>query len=108
MVKGSYNTDYRAVMGTLHQWQGQCPSGLIVFHHDAVLGELLWDAGMAQSSPLFTRLPAQISLPAQSCYVVVKTYHEPFDRKKTAQAFYQSACKAAAGFYVATHDVSPF
>jgi hypothetical protein len=103
-AKGSYNTDYRSVVATLRQWQRQCPAGLITFNHDAVLGELLWESGTPQSSPLFTRKPGVISLAANSCYAVMKTYHEPFD-KKTAQAFYQSV--QGRGVRIATADISP-
>lgn len=103
-AKGSYNIDYRAVMGVLHQWQGQCPAGLMVFNHDAVLGELLFDSHMAQSSPLFTSKPGEIGLPAQICYALVKTYHEPFDRSMI-ETLYQSL--QGRGTRIAARDMSP-
>jgi hypothetical protein len=85
-IKGSYNTDFPAVMRKLNSWKDKCPS-LFVFNHDVVLTEMLRETGGAQSSPYLMGAPDREHFPVGACYVVVKTYHEPFD-VRAVNAFY--------------------
>lgn len=103
-IKGSYNTDFADVVSTLKGWRHECREGLVVFNHDVVLSDMLQHENIAQSSPYLMDAPAKIRLPARACYVVVKTYHGPYERG-AVEAFYRSV--EGLGAVIDRRDISP-
>lgn len=80
-IKGSYNTDYRVAMESIEQWVNGCRGRAVVFHHDVVLGYLLKQAEIYQSSPFVSAANDKlVHLSAGDCAVVVKSYRGNYDQ----------------------------
>lgn len=102
--KGSYNTDFPAVLSQLQHWRASCGGRLVVFTHDVVVSDMLRRADVAQSSPFSSTKPSLIRLSRDDCYAVVKTYHEPFGRTGV-EKLYRSA-EASDAAKIASADIS--
>lgn len=73
-LKGSYNSDFRAAMRQILQWQSVC-GGVTVFNHDPVLTYLVDLAGLPQSSPYETTARPRITISRGECVVLARTFH---------------------------------
>ncbi len=92
-IKGSYNTDYSAIVGRIESWSAGC-SRTVVFNHDPVLAYLLEQKGIAQSSPYASGpQPAVVEISPGDCVAVVETYRGIIaaDRLGKAYASIESA-----------------
>jgi len=103
--KGSYNTDFSAVLGQLEHWHASCGGRFVVFTHDVVVSDMLRRAAMTQSSPFSSSKPNLVRLSRDDCYAVVKTYHEPFSRTGVDKLYRATEVRDAAK--IASADVSP-
>jgi len=85
--KGSYNTDYLAMVDRIRGWDARCGGNMRVFNHDAVLTFLLEQAKIPQSSPYQRYSEDKVGLGPGTCVALVKTYRASFARH-VVQEFY--------------------
>lgn len=86
-IKGSYDTDFVSAMRTIDGWKKQCKGRFVVFDHDVVLGRLLDDAEITQSSPYGARQQKAFDLVSGDCVAFVKTYRASFKAETLAGAY---------------------